>query len=427
MNKKISIFQNILILILTILIILSLVFIVIINPNDELWNFQNIYKMFNGFKIYADANVIVTPIFFYIGNILLHIFSASMLTFRLYNILIYCSLFFIIYIIIKNLKTSKNLNVFFIVFTFLLTFQVIVSGANYNALAIIFSLIGLNLYITKKSTNIKQGLLIFLIFFTKQNIGVFYAISVLIYELYEKNFTFKYIKDQLIKFIFFIIPSSLILLQLYLNGNLLDFISYCFGGLLEFSKNNLVITAPPYYFAIPLTTIGLYTFTLLKKNSIFKDFQDEFFKNLTLLFIFTIGNTLMVYPIINSAHIIFTFPFHLIFIFYYFDTLIFNEMLSDEKYKNGINWFSIAILVAILVRTIIYLGIDYKILTYCQDLSSPYFGLFMTTENYDKKNILKEYILEKNKKRYWYNYFWLWLRFAYDWTKTKSWCLWFAI
>ena len=53
----------------------------------------------------------------------------------------------------------------------------------------IFILIGINLYITKKSTNLKQGILIFLIFFTKQNTGIFYALSILIYELLNNKFT----------------------------------------------------------------------------------------------------------------------------------------------------------------------------------------------------------------------------------------------
>ena len=42
-----------------------------LESSDELWNFQNIYKMYNGFQIYKDANVIITPLFFWIGEIIL--------------------------------------------------------------------------------------------------------------------------------------------------------------------------------------------------------------------------------------------------------------------------------------------------------------------------------------------------------------------
>ena len=44
---------------------------------DEIWNFQNIYKMYNGFIIYKDCNIIITPIFFVIGNLLFKIFNAN--------------------------------------------------------------------------------------------------------------------------------------------------------------------------------------------------------------------------------------------------------------------------------------------------------------------------------------------------------------
>ena len=48
-----------------------------LDASDELWNFQNIYKMYNGFVIYKDANVICTPLFFYIGNLLFRVLSAN--------------------------------------------------------------------------------------------------------------------------------------------------------------------------------------------------------------------------------------------------------------------------------------------------------------------------------------------------------------
>lgn len=397
MNKKISTFQNIFMLIIAFLVIISLTFLVVITPNDELWNFQNIYKMFNNFTIYTDANVIVTPIFFYLGNILLHFFSSTVLTFRIYNTLIYAGLFFIIYKILKNLKTCKNLNLFYVILTFLLIFQVIANSANYNALAIVFSLIGLNLYISRKSNNLLQGLLIFLIFFTKQNIGIFYALCVLIYELYDQKFTLKYIINQFKKIIFFIIPTLLILLKLHLDGNLFDFINYCFAGLFEFSEKNIYFGTELYYLCIPVITIGLYVFTLLKKNTTFKNFDTDFFKNLTLLFIFALINTLIIYPIVNEAHLIFTFPFHLLFIFYYFDTLIFNDIFKYDEYKTKINWFSIIILLFLFIRTLLYFYSYYDTITYCNNTSSPYFGTFIPNEYVEKISTIKTYILEKNK------------------------------
>lgn len=61
---------------------------------DELWNFQNVYKIYNGYKIYVDANVITTPIFHCIGVLFFKTFGANFLVFRLYNIIICIALFF---------------------------------------------------------------------------------------------------------------------------------------------------------------------------------------------------------------------------------------------------------------------------------------------------------------------------------------------
>ena len=68
-----------------------------LDASDELWNFQNIYKMYNGFVIYKDANVICTPLFFYIGNLLFRVLGANFFVFRIYSIVIYSVYIFVNY------------------------------------------------------------------------------------------------------------------------------------------------------------------------------------------------------------------------------------------------------------------------------------------------------------------------------------------
>ena len=41
-----------------------------IASSDEICNFQNAYKLYNGFQIYKDINIIVTPLFFWGSNII---------------------------------------------------------------------------------------------------------------------------------------------------------------------------------------------------------------------------------------------------------------------------------------------------------------------------------------------------------------------
>lgn len=398
MKNKSNILVNSLIIGVCAILLFAFIYLVLVTSNDELWNFQNIYKMINGYKIYNDSNVIITPIFFYLGAIFLEIFSAKFVVFRIYNIISVIILFVISYKIMKKLDLSKNLIAVYLSLLFLLMFQSIVAGANYNTLGCIFILLGIYLYITKKSTNFKQGLLIFLVFFTKQNTGIFYALSVIIYELFENKLSKKYILDQLKKFIFFLMPSSLVLLFMHFNGNLEGFINYCFGGLFEFGGSNLVFTAAPFYYALPLSSIGIYIFTILKKDTIFKTFKDNFWYTLKLLFIFALINTFTVYPIFNSSHFIYTFPYHLIFIFYYLDTLILKEIFDEDKYYIYGKIFALTILVLLLGRTLLYFFYDYDLISKYRNRNTPFDNLYSYTDTMIKTNDLKEYILEQEKQ-----------------------------
>ena len=144
-----------------------------IEVSDELWNFQNIYKLYNGFEIYKDANIICTPLFFYIGNLMFHILGANFFVFRIYNIIIDTILFFSVYILCKKMnmsKTSSLITVF--VLLFLGNYTIVRSMANYNILALAFFVIGVILALKGKLRRkdfLIQGIMTFLIFLTKQN------------------------------------------------------------------------------------------------------------------------------------------------------------------------------------------------------------------------------------------------------------------
>ena len=52
---------------------------------DYLWNFQSIYKMYNGYEIYKDINVIVTPFMFYVGLAFFKVLGANFLVYNIYG------------------------------------------------------------------------------------------------------------------------------------------------------------------------------------------------------------------------------------------------------------------------------------------------------------------------------------------------------
>lgn len=397
MKLKINKVQNIIFIILSLISFVLVFFGNVLVNSDELWNFQNLCKMSNGLKIYTDANVIITPIFFYIGHIILSLFGTNIFVFRVYSVLIHILYFIIIYIIFKNLKIQKQFILAYIILIIEFMLQIIGVGANYNLFAIAFWYVGLNLYITNKSTNIKQGVLIFLIFFTKQNLGALYAITIIVYELYKNKLSKKFIADQFKKFFFFLIPTAILTLIMYIDGNLFDFINYAFGGLFDFGKSNVQFPSTGYYPLIFALAICLYIFIVVKKD-FFKDvITKEQFDYLTLIFIFAVGMTFVIFPIMNLAHFIMALPLYLIFLFYLFHILLFESLFGDEKYIKNIKWLSIIILFILLIRIVINIAFEEKS-TFISNKESNFFGAYIYDSILEKNEEIEKYILEQNSK-----------------------------
>lgn len=397
MKSKINRIQNVIGIILCVFLIIYFIFLERFTLSDELWNFQNILKMCNGLTIYKDANVIITPIFFYIGYFLLKIFGTNMIVFRIYNLIIYIGILFIIYKILKNLNISKHLRIIFEVLIFLFMFSLVTVGANYNMLAVCWILLGINLYITKKSNNINQGILISIIFLTKQNIGVLYAIAIILYELYLNKFSKKFILDQFKKFFFFLIPTLVVCLQMVIKGNFFYFINYAFGGLFNFGEKNLIISIFEYFYIFPIAETILYFYTINKKSIFNKFFMQEKKDNLTLLYIFAIIMMFCIIPIMNTAHFMYTLPFHILFLFYFFDVIILEEIIED-KYINNIRWFAIILLIIFVIRVIISLIVYKDVVIFIKDKNSCFFGINVQYALDGRAKVLEKYIISQNEK-----------------------------
>lgn len=377
--------------------IISLIYVPLF-PLDELWNFQNVFKMCNGFKIYNDSNVIVTPLFFYIEFIILKIFGANVLNFRLSNLLIILPFFYFIYKILKNVKVEKCISMLILSLIFNNTFLFLVSnGPNYNNLALLFFMIGLYFYTSNKNSNFIQGFICFLIFFTKQTTGIFYILAIIIYELYKYKFSKNFFKNQFEKLITFFIPSLLITLLLFLNGNLVNCINYTFGGLLDFSNNLSFFTKPYYVFIILLTYILTISILISKKNLMKLNFSKKFFDTLILLIIFTSCASLILYPIFNIAHILMVIPLFFIILVYIFDN-IFKDFFKDISTQTIMYVLSLFILFMLLLSNISDILLPHNDVetTFISNKNSPFFGTFLLDENIKMINELDNYISFKN-------------------------------
>ena len=231
--------DNILIPIIFAIILLKVTYNISINNNDELINFLNIYKMSNGLTIYQDTNVIITPLFFYLGEIVLNTFGNNILVFRTYNLIISTIMYFLCYQIFKTLKINKRLSLLYTILIIMFTYGIIGSGANYNILAYIFFELGVIL-ILKMKTSIKkdivQGIILFLVFFSNQKLVAGYFVALVIYEIWNKNIK-SLIKELTVAAMLVVV----FFIYLCTQNNLHNFINYTILGIGEFGTKNAIL------------------------------------------------------------------------------------------------------------------------------------------------------------------------------------------
>ena len=119
-----------------------------IDVSDELFTFANTYKLHNGINLYSQNNVIDTPLFFWIGNLFLSIFGDNFFVYKIYGIIIFEVIFLLQLNILRKLKVpTARATVYILLISLPFTKTLFGSGANYNNLAILFWLLGMNFII----------------------------------------------------------------------------------------------------------------------------------------------------------------------------------------------------------------------------------------------------------------------------------------
>ena len=338
--------ENISIILLILLIITGFCTNIYLTKGDEIWNFQNICKMLNGYKIYTDANVIITPLFHFIGYIFLKIFGQNLLVFRIYNIIIMTLMYFLIYKILRNIFKNKFVAFTSFIAIIIQTVSLCTCGANYNTLAMIFVLLGsyLNLVWIEKNEkhNIIQGIIMFLIFFTKQNIGAFYVVGIIVYNL---------IKEKNIKNILKQLSTLLILIFITIGVFVYfdifhDFINCAILGIGEFAKENLggsiVNIIQTVCFGI---FAGGFTIFLIKMKKI----EGKAKEKLILLSAIAIPLMLIGFPIYNNYHKILSNIVLFLAIIYILDYVLFSNLSFSDKIKKYLKIFLAIIILFYIV------------------------------------------------------------------------------
>ena len=389
--------DNIAVFILFFLISLGISLNLYIEASDELWNFQNVYKMYNGFKIYEEINVIITPLFFWCTEILFSILGANLFVFRICHSFLMGILFLYTYKILKKLKIPKVLSILIILLMAAQEFFLIIrTSFNYNNMALLFFIMGVY-YLLNEKTRPKiyiQAIITILIILTKQNMGIYYLIGNILYLSIQSKTIKEKIKDNIKYLAIVLLGMAFFLIYLILNHNLYNFINYALGGLGEFANENLNfdISSIIFLFGISITNTCV-NIKLLQKN-VFSTKQKE---NIKILWVFSLMLSFICYPIFNMAHIVMGTYLTIINIIYVIFTLF-----EDFKYKMQ-KVIKIITAGAILCSVIFSIYNLYKWTNIMTSHTYPYtwdhsfFGGVIGKNDYEKNEKVIAYIEENNK------------------------------
>ena len=197
-------------------------------------------------------------------------------------------------------------------------------GANYNILAVLFFILGVVIFINKdkiKYYNLIQGLIIFICFFSKQNIGIYYGIAITINEIFEhKKESIHYIIRE---FIVAIICTFVAILIMHITGCFEGFLNYAFFGMGEFATKNLSLQDVVGVVIIGYIIIAICSYILAFLLSIQ---NEKLAKDLKILGIFSILLNFTILPIANLYHTSFAILLNIVIFIYIFENLLLNKL-----------------------------------------------------------------------------------------------------
>ena len=384
--------NNIIKVIFVFMIIFSISFFVTstfeyVNYGDRLWNFQFTYKLYNGSLIYKEVEIITTPLYFILELLFFKIFCPNYLIVHILNTIINTFMYFCVYEIFKSFVKSKRKSIVYTAIIMFLTRFILYDGGAYTSLAITFYLLGVLLKIKNKSNCVTDGIILFLIFFSKQNVAVYYALSLLCeYLVLKKEKKIESLKNLIKSFMIFGGFVLCFLVFLSINNILSDFISCCFFGVKEFTKNFKVNA----YIIVGIAII-LFGIAMMRKYKKIK-VKDSKIK---LIFVYSIFMLLTSYPIIDELHISFGIMLYTIVTVILADIII-KSIVIRKMVKIAVYAFFMIIFTSSLIANIIYINY-YKVIDCKYEI---YRGSYLYGNTYTQEQLEKviNYIKNQDKK-----------------------------
>ncbi len=303
------------ILILIIIFIYTGILITYSNAdNDLIWNYGFSYNFANHLLMYKDYNMVITPLYPFLGGILMRILGNNFLIFNLYNTILSTILYYYLY---------KKYPHTFIPSIILISF---ILRPSYNFLVLFLVLILLNI---KEEKDFFIGFILGLLFLTKQSFILLILPS--IYLITKPKRLFKRIGA-------FFLPCLFFLIYFILTNTFLDFLNYTFLGLFSFSSKNSFFNLGTIF----ILSLIIYLFLYYLKT-----------KDIKVLYLITYQ--IMAYPIFNTMHIILSI---IPVIIYFLDKLV-KKKKYNLNYLRYFNYFvSILLICPLLSIPLQYLNKD---------------------------------------------------------------------
>lgn len=301
---------------------------------DEVWNYNTANAFAMGLIPYKQVSMITTPLLPMINSIFLKIVFNGIITYRVLMGIVFALIVLFIYLIIRELSSKKLLSYICAFFIGTLLINKFLLDYNYLFLLIVLMIAFLEVRDLKKNENFNfnhnlcVGLLTGLAFLTKQTIGLL-LIIVVIFEvfIYMKKIGFdlkftKFIKLIGVRIFGMMIPITIFLIYLGVNGAFNDFINYAIKGVKEFSNsipyyrlfdsNDKVVSIISRLFIIVYIPLFI-TFILESIKN--KKLNDELI-NIYVLAFCLIPVIAIIYPISDEFHLMVASVFALIIIAY---------------------------------------------------------------------------------------------------------------
>lgn len=313
---------------------------------DEIWNYNTANAFAMGLIPYKQVSMITTPLLPMINSIFLKIVFNGIITYRVVMGIIFALIVLFIYLIIRELSSKGLLSYICAFFIGTLLINKFLLDYNYLFLLIVLMIAFLEVRDLKKNENFNfnhnlcVGLLTGLAFLTKQTIGLL-LIIVVIFEvfIYMKKIGFdlkftKFIKLIGVRIFGMMVPITMFLIYLGVNGAFNDFINYAIKGVKEFSNSipyyNL-LNSTDYKIAIIsrlfIIVYGSLFITFILECVKNKKMKDELI-NIYILAICSIPVIAIIYPISDDFHLIVASVFVLIFVAY----LLILSLSKIDKY-----------------------------------------------------------------------------------------------